>query len=88
ILLAIAFTAILGASARNVIIALSIVYVPGVARVVRSAALVVKNAAFIHKSWWMVVFPGFMIIVSVLSLAMLGDGLRDFLDPRTRDAAK
>jgi peptide/nickel transport system permease protein len=40
--------------------------------------------AVIHKAWWMVVFPGNMIILSVLSLTMVGDGLRDFLDPRLR----
>jgi peptide/nickel transport system permease protein len=157
ILLAIALMAVLGASAWNVVIALSIVYVPSAARVVRSSALVVKEAPFIealktqgagdlriiwrhiipnvlspliiqasfvfagallseaslsflgagipapapswgnilqagkgviHKAWWMVVFPGAMIIISVLSLTMLGDGLRDFLDPRTGDAVK
>jgi peptide/nickel transport system permease protein len=152
ILLAIALMAALGASVFNVICALVIVYTPGIARVVRSGALAVKESAYIealrvqgagdfriiwrhivpnvlspllvqatfvfagailseaslsflgagipppaaswgnilhagktviHKAWWMVVFPGLMIILSVLSLTMLGDGLRDFLDPRT-----
>jgi peptide/nickel transport system permease protein len=150
ILLAIALMAVLGASVWNVILALSIVYIPGVARVVRSGALGIKESAYvealrsqgagdfrilwghivpnvlspllvqasfvfagailseaslsflgagipapaaswgnilqagkgvIHKAWWMVVFPGNMIILSVLSLTMVGDGLRDFLDP-------
>jgi len=36
----------------------------------------------IYKAWWMVVFPGVMIILSVLGLNLLGDGLRDYLDPR------
>ncbi len=35
--------------------------------------------------WWMTVFPGLAIFVTVLSINLLGDGLRDALDPRLRD---
>lgn len=153
ILLAIALMSALGASATNVVIALTIVYTPSIARVVRSSALVVKEQAYveavyvqgaghfrilwlniapnvlsplmvqatfvfasailseaslsflgagipapqaswgnilqasklvINKAWWMAVFPGTILILSVLSLNLLGDGLRDFLDPRTK----
>jgi peptide/nickel transport system permease protein len=155
ILLAIALMAVLGASIWNVVLALSIVYIPGVARAVRSGALLIKEEPYIealkvqgagdsriiwlhivpnslspllvqasfvfagailseaslsflgagipapeaswgnilqagkgviHKAWWMVVFPGLMIIVSVLSLTMFSDGLRDFLDPHAGDS--
>lgn len=48
VLLAIALMAVMGASVTNVIIALTIVSTPGVARVVRSRAIVVKDAAFIE----------------------------------------
>jgi peptide/nickel transport system permease protein len=151
ILLAIALMAALGASIRNVIIALSIVYTPGIARIVRSAALSVRSQTYIeamvvqgagatriiwrhimpntlspllvqatfvfaeaiiseaalsflgvgipapepswgnilqagklviYKAWWMVVFPGAAIVLTVLGLNLLGDGLRDHLDPR------
>jgi peptide/nickel transport system permease protein len=34
--------------------------------------------------WWMAVFPGLAIMATVLSLNILGDWLRDFLDPRLR----
>lgn len=34
--------------------------------------------------WWLAVFPGMAIMVTVLSLNLLGDWLRDFLDPRLR----
>jgi len=34
-------------------------------------------------SWWMAVFPGMMIVLTVLSFNLFGDGLRDALDPRT-----
>lgn len=48
ILLAIALMAALGPSTKNVIIALSVVYAPNVARVVRSAALVVREETYIE----------------------------------------
>ncbi len=35
---------------------------------------------------WMVVFPGLAIFVTVLAFSLLGDGLRDILDPRSRRA--
>lgn len=152
ILLAIALMAALGASSTNVIIALSIVYTPTVARIVRSNALVAKNQSYVEaarvqgassgrilrtlilpnvlsplivqasyifaqaiiaeaslsflgagipapaSSWgnilqasrgvlqkapWTFIFPGLAVILCVLSLNLMGDGLRDFLDPRT-----
>lgn len=157
ILLAIALMAALGASANNVIIALTIVFTPNIARIVRSSALVVREQTYIeamhaqgashtriiwrhivpntlspllvqatfvfaeaiiseaalsflgagipapdpswgnilqagklviYKAWWMVVFPGIAIILSVLSLNLLGDGLRDFLDPHVKHRVK
>jgi len=157
VLLAIALMSALGASIWNVIIALTVVFTPSIARVVRSSALVVKEQAYIeaehvqgaghlrivwlnivpnvmspllvqstfvfasailseaalsflgagipepqaswgnilqasklviNKAWWMAVFPGIMLILSVLSLNLLGDGLRDFLDPRTANYHK
>ncbi|NCT90789.1 ABC transporter permease [Cellulomonas sp. APG4] len=35
-------------------------------------------------SWWMSVFPGLAIFVTVLAFNLVGDGLRDVLDPRQR----
>jgi len=153
ILLAIALVAALGASMANVVIALSIVYTPRVARVVRASTLVVRellyieaaralgvstwrilfvhvlhNIAspilvqatfifayavlaeaglsflgvgvppewptwgtmiasgqqFVHQALWLVLFPGLAIVLSALSLQMVGDGLRDLLDPKLR----
>jgi peptide/nickel transport system permease protein len=155
ILLAIALVAVLGASMANVILALSIVYTPRVARVVRASTLVVRELLFIeaaralgiskwrllfihilqniaspilvqatfifayavlaeaglsflgvgvppvlptwgtmiasgqqfaHQAIWLVVFPGIAIILSALSLQMVGDGFRDLLDPKLRKA--
>ncbi|RCS23478.1 ABC transporter permease [Phyllobacterium salinisoli] len=153
ILLAIALVAALGPSLTTVIIALSVVYAPRLARTVRASTLVIRELPYIEAAkalgistphimtrhvlrnlispilvqgtflfasamlaeaglsflglgvspdiptWgtmisagrqyigqadWMTLFPGFAIILSVLSLQMVGDGLRDMLDPRLR----
>jgi peptide/nickel transport system permease protein len=39
---------------------------------------------FITGSWWMVFFPGMAILVFVLAFNLIGDGLRDVLDPKMR----
>jgi len=39
---------------------------------------------YIGQADWMTYFPGLAIILCVLSLQMVGDGLRDMLDPRLR----
>lgn len=39
----------------------------------------------IYNAWWVVAVPGIFIVLAVLSLNLLGDGLRDFLDPRTKN---
>lgn len=153
ILLAIALVAALGPSLTTVIVALSIVYAPRLARIVRASTLVIRELPYVEaaralgvstrhimtrhvlrnllspilvqgtflfanamlaeaglsflglgvspdiptwgtmiaagrqyldKADWMTLFPGFAIILSVLSLQMVGDGLRDILDPRLR----
>jgi peptide/nickel transport system permease protein len=155
ILLAIAIMAALGPKKSNVIIALSIVYTPTVARAVRSAAISVREQTYIEairalggkasriiwlhiapncfsplivqatfifaysviieaslsflgagtpppapswgniindgrtlikQAWWITVTPGFAIMITVLGLNLLGDGLRDLLDPHTNKA--
>jgi peptide/nickel transport system permease protein len=154
LILAIAIMAALGASLNNVVIALSIAYIPSAARVLRSQALAVKEMDFIlaaraigagHRriifrymipnclalyivlvsvflgtaivaeatlsflgigvppdvpSWggmlngaaqtyvhlapWLGVFPGLAIAIVVFAWNLLGDALRDVLDPRLR----
>jgi peptide/nickel transport system permease protein len=41
--------------------------------------------SMIRHSWWVSFFPGLAIMVTVLAINLLGDGLRDALDPRLRD---
>jgi len=40
----------------------------------------------IEIAWWMTVYPGLAILVTVLSYNLLGEGIRDALDPRLRQA--
>jgi len=40
--------------------------------------------AFINKGPWLSIFPGIAITMAVLGFNLLGDGLRDFFDPRLR----
>ncbi len=39
---------------------------------------------YLRDAWWMSVFPGLAIFAAVLSINLLGDGLRDALDPKLR----
>lgn len=41
-----------------------------------------------RPSWWMVLFPGLAITLTVMAANLLGDGLRDFLDPRLRSVVE
>lgn len=155
ILLAIAIMAALGPTIQNVIVSISVVYIPTVARAVRAAAMVVREQTYIEairalggkpgriiwrhiapnclspliiqatfifayaviieaslsflgagtpppqpswgnilndgrtvmrQAWWIMVFPGIAIAATVLGLNLIGDGLRDLLDPHTNKA--
>lgn len=157
ILLAIAVCATLGPSLINVILVLSLTYVPRTARIVRASALSVRELDFVAAAralgasrsrillrhiipngiapllvelsflfsaavlseavlsflgvglpptaptlgniiaegqnylWdapWITIFPGLMIVLIVLGLNLLGDGLRDVLDPRITGSRK
>lgn len=157
ILLAIAIMAVMGPKPINVVIAIVIVETPGVARIVRSAALVVKEQTYIEAAraqgasswkiiwshiapnvltplivqityvfsvsmiieaslsflgagipvpepswgnilydgksviqtaWWMTVFPGMFLLLAVLGSNLLGDGIRDLIDPQSNKAKK
>lgn len=39
---------------------------------------------FVLRAWWVVTFPGLMILAAVLAFNLLGDGLRDALDPKLK----
>jgi peptide/nickel transport system permease protein len=39
----------------------------------------------IANKWWLAIFPGLAIVLTVLSFNIIGDWLRDFLDPRLKE---
>ena len=39
---------------------------------------------FVLRAWWVVTFPGLAILVTVLAINLVGDGLRDALDPKLK----
>jgi dipeptide transport system permease protein len=39
---------------------------------------------FVQRAWWVVTFPGLVILLTVLAFNLMGDGLRDALDPKLK----
>jgi peptide/nickel transport system permease protein/dipeptide transport system permease protein len=48
-------------------------------------AMLANGRALSLRAWWAVTFPGVFILLAVLGFNLMGDGLRDALDPRLRD---
>lgn len=48
-------------------------------------AMLSEARNYMRLGWWLTVFPGLAIALTVLSLNQLGDGLRDLLDPHMRN---
>lgn len=42
---------------------------------------VAQGAAYFTTQWWLVTFPGLAIVFAAMAFNLLGDGLRDYLDP-------
>ncbi|MDR5682477.1 MAG: ABC transporter permease [Armatimonadota bacterium] len=49
-------------------------------------AMLSSGRAYLRQAWWITTFPGLAIMLTVLGMNMLGDGLRDALDPKLRRA--
>jgi peptide/nickel transport system permease protein len=47
-------------------------------------AMLTRGRNYLQQAWWYSTFPGLAIMVTVLGINMLGDALRDALDPRLR----
>ena len=47
-------------------------------------AIMATGRNYLDSAWWVFAFPGGIIAVAVLGVNLLGDGLRDVLDPRLR----
>jgi peptide/nickel transport system permease protein len=48
-------------------------------------SMVAEGQNFVATAWWISVFPGIAILLVVLSLNLLGDWVRDRLDPKLRN---
>lgn len=46
-------------------------------------ALLAAGRTYLDTAWWLAVFPGVVVTITVVGLNLLGDGLRDVLDPRS-----
>jgi peptide/nickel transport system permease protein len=49
--------------------------------------MVSQGQAYFQTQWWLVTFPGIAILLAALAFNLVGDGLRDVLDPRRVTAA-
>ena len=46
--------------------------------------MLAESREFILRAWWVVTFPGVAILLTVLAINLMGDGLRDALDPKLK----
>jgi peptide/nickel transport system permease protein len=46
--------------------------------------MLADGRVYLSTAWWLATFPGLAILVTVLGINLLGDGLRDTLDPRLK----
>lgn len=46
--------------------------------------MIADGRKYLREAWWFSTFPGIAILLTVLAFNLLGDGLRDVLDPRSR----
>jgi peptide/nickel transport system permease protein len=51
-------------------------------------AMLSQARLYLRKAWWITTFPGLAIMISVFSINLIGDALRDALDPQLRGALK
>lgn len=49
--------------------------------------MVAEGRKYIRDAWWFSTFPGMAILLTVVASNLLGDGLRDIFDPRSRNKA-
>ena len=47
--------------------------------------MLADGRAYVGSAWWLATFPGVAILITVLSINMIGDWVRDVLDPRLRN---
>jgi peptide/nickel transport system permease protein len=50
--------------------------------------MLADSRSYISTAWWLALFPGLCIFFTVLGINLLGDAIRDFLDPRLKRTVK
>jgi len=50
--------------------------------------MVANSREYLPEAWWFATFPGFAIFAVVMSFNLLGDGLRDIIDPKLRRSSR
>ena len=46
--------------------------------------IISEGRRFINTQWWISTFPGIAVLLTALGINLIGEGLRDALDPRMR----
>jgi peptide/nickel transport system permease protein len=49
-------------------------------------AMLTEGKDYLQQAWWLSLYPGLAILITVLSYNLLGEGLREALDPHNREA--
>lgn len=49
-------------------------------------AMLNYSRSYMRTAWWMFFYPGLAIFIAMMSINLFGDGIRDALDPKTREA--
>jgi peptide/nickel transport system permease protein len=57
---------------------------PGDPRVAEWGEMLTDSRGFLQNAPWLIFFPGLAIVVSAIGFNLLGDGLREALDPRLK----
>ena len=47
--------------------------------------MLASGRQYLPEAWWLGVFPGLFVMLAVLSVNLLGDGLRDYFDPKAKN---
>ncbi len=47
--------------------------------------MVSEGQGYLQRAWWIAIFPGTFLFLTVMAINLIGDGLRDALDPRSRE---
>jgi len=56
----------------------------GVQRPMASLGRIIEEGStLLHQAWWISTFPGIVIVLIVIGFSLVGDGLRDAIDPKS-----